>query len=219
MTNQAVEPSRILDLKFEKEDVAFYVVNYLPFLLIMVAMSIMFTGSRLARQDADLKSVITSGIRLLIVNLFMLAGAIIATRIIGIKGKKKYEAIVKKYGYDNIASQLKEANNTVFYLHPKRFESYVIITREYLILSRTMIIRMNEIRQLRFDRLAKGDTTRPYKNSLRASENTRFFRRVYIVNYQGVEENYPVGLTDDEYYALVNFLAYRLGPGYVYYNS
>ena len=219
MTNQSVEPSKVLDLKFDKEDVVFYIKNFLPFLLLMLGMSIFFVVPRLFNPDIDKTELIISGLSMLGLNILFLVAALVACRILAIKGRKKFETYVSKYGYDNLAAQLKDADNTVFYIHPEKYESYVIISREYLFLARTTVIRLNEIRQMRFDRLAKGDTSRPYRYSSQAAEITRFIRKVYIVNDQNKEENFPVALSDDEYYALVNFLAYRLGPGIVYYNS
>ena len=219
MTVQPVEPSKILDMKFDKEDVVFYVVNFLPFLILMVALPVIFTVSRIIIPGNDTNSMIKHGVLMLICNLIIFAISIVASRVIAIIGKRKYNGYVKKYGYENLEAQLKEINNTVFYIHPEKYESYVIITREYLVFSRTMIIRLNEIRQIRFSRISKGDTKRPYQYSKRAAEITRFIRKVYIVNEHGLEENYPVALSDEEYYALVNFLAYRLGPNIVYYNN
>ena len=216
---QPVEPSKVLDLKFDKEDVIFYVRNYLPFLLLMVGLSILFVVSHIFNPEEDKTRLILSGVSLLGFNLLFLVAAITASRIIAAKGKKKYETFINKYGYDNLAAQLKDPENTVFYIHPEKYESYVIVTKEYLFLSRTMMIRLNEIRQMRFDRIARGDTSRPFRNNKMASEITRFIRKVYIVDSQNKEDNFPIALSDDEYFALVNFLVYRLGPGIVYYNS
>jgi hypothetical protein len=216
---QPVDPKDVLDMKFDKEDLAFYVRNFLPIFLIMMAMPFGFVLLRLGRPDNDIHDVISGGIKLLIANLVFFIAAMIAMFVITSNGKKRYRACIARYGHDDLASQLGAADNIVFYVHPLKYESYVIITREYLILARTMIIRLDEIRQMRFERVPKGDISRPFDISKKhPSEITRFCRKVHIVNEKGIDTDYLIALPDAEYYPLINYLAGRLGPNIVYIN-
>ena len=217
MLNQPVDPKNVLNSKFDKEDLVFYIRNFLPIYIFMMIAPLVFVFLRLINPEYDRQVVISGGIRILIANIVIFIAAMIAMFIISSKGRKRYRACIAKYGYDNLASQLGETDNTVFFIHPLKYESYVIITRDYLILARTMIIRLDEICQMRFDRIPKGDISRPFDiNKKHSSEIVRFSRTVHIVNEKGIDTGYPVALSDDEYYPLINFMACTLGPNMVY---
>ena len=217
MIYQSSDPAKILQEKFDKGDLVFYIRNFLPVLIFMMASPVVFVFLRINNQNTDKQTVIRGGIIILIVNTVMFIAAIIIAVLNGSRSKKKYNAYVARYGYDELAAQLNDPENAVFYIHPEKFETYVIITKEFLILSKTMIIRLDEIRQMRFSRTPRGDTSRPYDfKRKQAFETVRFVRNVNIVDNQGKDNAYPVCLSDDDYYFLVNYLICRLGPNIVF---
>ena len=212
MIYQSSDPNKILKEKFDKDDLAFYIRNFLPVFIFMMAAPVVFVFLRRNNPNTDRLIVM-----LLIVNTFMFIVAIIIAVINGSRSKKKYNAFVTRYGYDELAAQLNDPENAVFYIHPEKFETYVIITKEFLILSKTMIIKLDEIRQMRFSRVSRGDTSRPYDfKRKQAYETVRFVRMVNIVDNQGKDNAYPVGLSDDDYYCLINYLVCKLGPNIVF---
>lgn len=217
MFYQPVDPAKVLDRKFDKEDFRFYVRVFLPFVIFMFAIPVIYLIPRVLSPDADIKAVL---IRTAIMagNYFLLlAGCIIFMIIFSSIGKKKYNRNVAKYGFDILAAQLSQPDNVVAYIHPMKYESYVIITKDFLILSRTKILRLDEIRQMKFERNTKGSTSRPFNIANKNPyEITRFVRKVHITDAEGKNAEYPVALDENEYYALINYLAYRLGPNMVY---
>ena len=217
MIYQSSDPTKILKNKFDKDDLVFYIRNFLPVFIFMMATPVDFIFLRINNHNTDRLTVIRGGIIILTVNTVMFISAIVIAVINGSRSKKKYNAFVTRYGYDELAAQLNDPENAVFYIHPEKFETYVIITKEFLILSKTMIIRLDEIRQMRFSRVPRGDTSRPYDfKRKQAYETVRFVRMVNIVDNQGKDNAYPVGLSDDDYYCLINYLVCKLGPNIVF---
>ena len=217
MRYQSTDPTKILQEKLDKGDLVFYIRNFLPVLIIMMGAPAVFVLLRINNQNIDKQNLIRGSIMMLIANIVMFIVAITIAVLNGSRSKKKYNAFVAKYGYDELAAQLNDPENVVFYIHPEKHETYVIITKEFLILSKTMIIRLDEIRQMRFSRTPRGDTSRPYDfKRKQAFETVRFVRNVNIVDSQGKDNAYPVCLSDDDYYFLVNYLICRLGPNIVF---
>lgn len=217
MFYQPVNPQVVLIQKFDKEDFKFYARIFLPFVIFMLVFPVIYLIPRILSPYADIKAVlIRTGImtgRFFI----LLVGCIIFLIIFSSIGKKKYNKNVAKYGFDILAAQLSQPDNVVAYIHPMKYESYVIITKDFLILSRTKILRLDEIRQMKFERNTKGSASRPFNIANKNPyEITRFVRKVHITDAEGKTAEYPVALDENEYYAMINYLACRLGPNMVY---
>ena len=129
MFYQPVNPQVVLIQKFDKEDFKFYARIFLPFVIFMLVFPVIYLIPRILSPDADIKAVlIRTGImtgRFFI----LLVGCIIFLIIFSSIGKKKYNKNVAKYGFDILAAQLSQPDNVVAYIHPTKYESYVIITR------------------------------------------------------------------------------------------
>ncbi len=217
MFYQPVDPAKVLDRKFDKEDFKFYARIFLPFVIFLFAFPVLYLIPRILSPDADIKAVLIRTAIMAGSYFLLLAGCIIFMIIFSSIGKKKYNKNVAKYGFDILAAQLSQPDNVVAYIHPMKYESYVIITKDFLILSRTKILRLDEIRQMKFERNTKGSTSRPFNIANKNPyEITRFVRKVHITDAEGKNAEYPVALDENEYYALINYLAYRLGPNIVY---
>ena len=216
MISQPVDPKKVLTQKFDKEDFRFYLRVFLPFLIFMFVFPFFFILRRYA-ADGDLKSAISSGLTMFGMNFMILTCCVIFMFVFSTMTKKRYNKQVDKYGYDTLANQLAQPYNAVTYIHPEKYESYVIVTGEFFILARTKIIRLNEIRQMRFERTTKGNASRPFNIANKSpSEITRFIRQVHIVDAEGNDNSYPVALPEFEYYDLVNYMATILGQNMVY---
>ena len=217
MISQQVDPKKVLYQKFDKEDFGFYLRVFLPFFIFMLAAPIVFAIRILIRGDYDLKSVVSKSLMMLAINFVILACSVVFMIIFSTITKKRYNKQVDKYGYETLATQLAQPYNAVTYIHPEKYESYVIVTGEFFILARTKIIRLNEIRQMRFERTTRGNASRPFNISNKSpNEITRFIRQVHIIDAEGKDASYPVALPEFEYYDLVNYMATILGPNMVY---
>ncbi|MCR4730261.1 MAG: hypothetical protein K5881_04945 [Saccharofermentans sp.] len=217
MFYQPVDPAKVLDRKFDKEDFRFYVRVFLPFVIFMFAIPVIYLIPRVLSPDADIKALLLRVAGMTGSYFILLAIMIVYLIIFSSIGRNIYKKQVNKYGYDNLVSQLIQPDNVVSFIHPLKYESYVIVTKEFFVLARTKIIRLDEIRQMKFERNTKGNTSRPFNIANKSPfEVTRFIRKVHIAEANGKNAEYPVALTEEEYYALVNFMAYRLGPNMVY---
>ncbi|MBR2557975.1 MAG: hypothetical protein IKE95_06395 [Methanobrevibacter sp.] len=77
MIFQSSVPTRILKEKFDKDDLVFYIRYFLPILIFMMTMPVVFGFLCYNNSNIDKKTVICSGIFILFVNTFMFIVAII----------------------------------------------------------------------------------------------------------------------------------------------
>ena len=58
MFYQPVDPAKVLDRKFDKEDFRFYVRVFLPFVIFMFAIPVIYLIPRVLSPDADIKALL-----------------------------------------------------------------------------------------------------------------------------------------------------------------
>ena len=199
MVLSSVNPDKVLAYKFDREDLVFYLNNFGPRFLIALLIPFAATAICYTRGLTPITlGFIFVSLMIFQMGVFALCMAYMWWTSSGIR--KSLKAQIAKYGYDNLARELNAPDNTVFTLHPDKYETYVVITDTYLIFSRSNIIRKDEVMNIFYAyNNPKGDTTRPFNpKSKRVSETVRFIRTLTVTLKDGTTRSIPVALTDDE---------------------
>ena len=201
------KPDDILVLKFDKDDLKFYVRNFLPYLILAIVMPLLFILFGYLKG----RNMILTYIAAVLAFLFQFGLMVVLLTIHFVKSharRKEYHAIVAKYGKDNLTRDLSGELRGLFMLHPEKIETYEIITDSYFISSRSFIIRLDEISDYSIDYAhPRGDTTRPYDfRKKHPRETVRFIKMMTIKSKNGQTTSFPVALSDEDLIAFDNYL-------------
>ncbi|GEM_PF-7131688 len=213
MLRTAVEPDKVLKDEFNREDLKFYVKNFLPGFLMLFLMPFLFLVVGPYRGWGTVRLIIVFAASMFM-NMSLFLGLMLYMFFKAKRHREVFNTNVKRYGYQTLAAEVCSGSNYVFMLFPNKYETYVILTANYLILSREFVIRRDEIGNIRVDMAsARGDTIRPFNpSSGSARETTRFVRDLYITDNRGITYKKPVAFDETEMANFRNVLTSELGP-------
>ena len=200
MIHGAVDADKILAYRFNREDLVFYLKNFGPMAIInFVIMPVLFLVMAISRGYSVMKIVLLEA-GCLMVTVLIYACCMVYMYSVSSGIRKKYKAMIERYGEAALRQELNANDNMVFMLHPDKYETYIIITQNFFIVSREFIMRLDEIASISVDMSsARGDTTRafdPKRSSPR--ELTRFVKDIHIVTKRGTKIKQRVALDNDE---------------------
>ena len=201
------KPDDILVLKFDKDDLKFYVRTFLPYLIMAIVMPVIL----ILMGHLKGRNMLIMYIGAILIFLFQFGLMAVLLTIHFIKSnmrRKEYHALVDKYGRDNLTRELSGELRGLFMLHPEKVETYEIITDNYFISSRTIIIRLDEISDFSIDYAhPRGDTIRPYDNSKKSPRETvRFVKMMTVKDINGHSNTFPIALSDEDLAAFDGYL-------------
>jgi hypothetical protein len=213
MLRTTVEPEKVLKNDFDREDLMFYVKQFLPRFLMLFFTPFIFLVVGPYIGWGTLKLILVFG-ACMFMNMALFLGCMLYLFFKAKRLREIFNTNVKKYGYSVLAQEVNNRDNYVFMLFPHKYETYVILTQNFLIISKEFIIRRNEISNLRIDMAsARGDTVRPYNPSIgNVRETTRFARDIYITDINGFTHKKLVAFDDVEMAEFRKVLTFELGP-------
>ena len=213
MVRGAVDPQKVIVNEWDREDVMFLVKNFLPRLLMGMALPVLFYFMSSATTFPQSVRII---IALLFGGAYLLLFAVCMVFLIvrSNNARKRFNGMVERCGADQLKEELKDDDCRTFMLHPDKPETYVVLTKNFLIFSRENVFRLDEIKQYEIDKNTRGDTAKPYDPSnKKLQEQLRFVRALYITLNNGERIKCNAGLESDELRELNNALKDVLQPG------
>ena len=213
MIRTTVEPEKVLKNDFDREDLMFYVRNFLPGFLMLFFSPFLTLAIGPYRGWGTVKLILVFGAGMFM-NMALFLGLMLYMFFKSKRLREVFNTNVKRYGYQLLAQEVNNRNNYVFMLFPNKYETYVILTQNFFIISREFIISRGEISNIRVDMAsARGDTVRPFDPSSRsAREIVRFMRDIYITDSKGVTYKKSVAFDDGEMEIFRKVLIEELGP-------
>ena len=213
MIRTTVEPDKVLKNDFDREDLMFYVKQFLPRFLVLFFSPFIFLVVGPYCGWGTVRLILVFG-AFMFMNMALFLGLMLFLFFKSKKQREIFNTNVKRYGYELLAQEVNNRNNYVFMLFPNKYETYVILTQNFFIISREFIISRSEIGNIRVDMAsARGDTIRPFDpSSSNLKETIRFVRDIYITDSKGVTYKKSVAFDDGEMEIFRKVLIEELGP-------
>ena len=201
MKGVSYDHNQILENKFEKSDITFYLKNLgLPILIQLIMMGFLVFCMVIGRIN------VLKGILYLVVLtsfVVLMIGYLLYKRMTVNKGMKED---IDHIGKDNVLVDLNDFNNDVFFLHPDRYDTYIVISSRNVYFSRVAIYPINEIKKIYIDfddmsyqMRAGGNTNKPFDpNNLSAGNVLRFCKPVYVTKTDGKTERRLIALSPED---------------------
>lgn len=201
MTGVSYDYQQILENKFEKGDVLFYLRTFAPiifFQLIMIGM-IIYIFARGSVSGAH---------TLLYLFAFVMCDVVLFMILISKRkqGNTRLNSDIAKFGKDNLLADLNDPYNEVFCLHKDRYDTYIVISSKYVYFSKTAIYPIDQIKKIYIDindnsyqiKAGGGPTKEFDPNNLSARNVVRFCKPVYITMADGIQERRIIGLFPED---------------------
>lgn len=201
MKNVTFDPKELIATRFDKDDAVFYLKNLgLPF-----GVQIVFIIYTIMMMSIGRMSVVKGVIYLAVIVMLLVfcIGYLVYKRL---SAQKVLKGCIDKIGMNIILADLQDKDNEVFFLHPDRYDTYIVISSRYVYFSREAIYPINEIKKIYIDindnscQIKAGPYgNKPFDPKDSSARNViRFCKPAYVTTVSGTTDRWLAALTSED---------------------